>query len=290
MLFFNIRTKRNSCKKGFTLPELMVAMAITSLIGFLFIEIVQTITKTIKISRTPADAVQQAQYFFERLKIDLNQMPRRSDIGCYMASGVADSDRDFFRVISQVRGNGGDRGVSLVGYKLCEAEDCSMSLHRGVHGYNWSDSIFMSLDELGQPRDLCSLPTGSDLEDRDYEVLVPGVFRVALAYQCKNSGFISNAPPLYSLGTNQPSRLSIQRTNIASVIVGIAMLDQKKLELLTPEQKKLLISRFTEVPEGVTPLSHWNTNIEYLIGALSEGLAKEVVQSVRVFQQFYPLN
>ncbi|MES2308371.1 MAG: hypothetical protein V4507_05880 [Verrucomicrobiota bacterium] len=274
-------------RRCFTLVELLVATAITLAIVFLFVKMIETVRRTVKLSNQLMDATAKTRFIFDRMAMDFKEMPKRMDIDYCMTNNV--TGEDFMRIITRVKGPGGDRGVSLVGYKIEADEKGVYGLYRGIHGYHWKDVGFMGVNAQGFVPRLKSLLPELDLKQSDYELLASGIIKVAFAFQYKSDGKIYQRLPYYYEGTNYQASL-VQITNIGSIVVGMAVMDLKETALLTRDVSDKLASKFTEVPEGVTPLPQWNTNIEENFSAFAEGLPKPVAQSVRVYQRFYPLN
>lgn len=238
------------------------------------------------------DATMQARFVFNRLKFDFDKMPKRMDLGYHMSNSAPETD--CIRFVSTIPAYKGDRGVSLIGYRMAKDEEGYLTLCRGIHGYNWSDKGFMGLDLTGQPLNLLRLPTEISLQEKDYETLAPGVLRIALSFQTKNKGEFFTDPPTFSLGTNQ-AQLSLQMTNLASVIVTLAVIDPKKRTLLTPEQFEKLSSQFKIPSSGSTPcletpLTLWDRYLQEHFKELSAGIPKEIAQSILLYQRFYPME
>ncbi len=268
-------------EKSFTLVELLVAMAITSVLVFLFVQMIDLVSRSIKLSSQMMDSNAKARFVFDRMAMDFERMPKRLDMGYVMTNAAPGND--FFRFVSRLKGPGGDRTVSLVGYKLMKDAKGYYGLYRGVHGYNWEDLGFMGLNESGQPPDLLNLNPAIAIRNDDYDLLVPDLFRVTVAFQCKNDGKIYRDPPQFSDGT-------VQITNIASVVVGLAIMDSKTKGMMTLEQVDLLASKFVTPRDEVLPYQAWSTNLEKGFPQFMEGLPKPVAQSVHIYQNFYPLD
>ncbi len=284
--------KFNSIKKRreircFSLPELLIAIAITIGIAAIFGKIFDATSKTMRFGQQMIDSTAEARFVFERINTDLKNMICRSDTDYHMTN--AGTGTDFFRFISQIGGPNGDRNISLIGYKIAPDENGFPVLFRGVHGYNWENVGYMGLDENGLPPSLLQLPTELNLKSEEYELLSKSVFHVAVCFQYKSDGKIHQNLPFVGSGTNQFQKM-VQITNVASVIVGLAVIDVKSKEMLSLDQSLLLVSKFEDVPDGITPLSHWSTNLEYQFPKFAEGLPKIAAQSVRVYQRCYPLN
>lgn len=271
----------------FTLVEMMVSIAIALVLMVFLSTMVQMVEKTLRSNREFAATTSQARLIFNRLDYDLKKMPKRKDMGYTMTN--VDGETDFLRFVTQIQGPGGDRKVSLVGYRQMINADGVTELYRGIRGYQWEDVGFMGLNSSGLPPDLMRLPESLSLTDKDYDLLARGVLKVDLCFQYKNSGKLFRNPPNIFNGTNQvPGSVAI--TNISSIVVGLVLMDNKGLALMTPEISEALVSRFTSPPEGVMPFSHWSTNLYQKNGELEKSLSKPILQSIRVYQRFFPLD
>lgn len=271
----------------FTLPELMVVMTIGIMISYFFVKMIDTVRKTVSKSNQQVDMTAKTRFVFDRISNDLKNMPRRTDMDYYMSND--DAEDDFLRFISQVRGVDSDRELSLVGYKIQKNSKGILGIYRGVHGYQWSDVGFMGISTNGIVPNLMHLSKGLDLKEKDYELLADGVLKVGLAFQYKNDGKIYKKPPFFYVGTNN-TILHLQITNIASIVVGLVLVDLKKNPTLSEEVCEKLANKFTQPDDGVTPLPHWNTNYELNFSQFSKDLPKPIAESIQIYQRFFQLD
>ncbi|MES2308558.1 MAG: prepilin-type N-terminal cleavage/methylation domain-containing protein [Verrucomicrobiota bacterium] len=275
-------------RKSFSLTELMIAIAITSVLMFFFTQILGTVERTIKLSTQMIDSTSQARFVFDRIGLDLKSMPIRSDIDYHMTN--APMKEDFLRILSGIYGPEGNRPLSLIGYQIMTDENGIDGLYRGVRGYSWDTMGFMGFSSNQSAPSLLNLPEGLTLRDKDYEEIGSGIFRAEIAFQIKNTGKILRDPPFVTSTNRYSPARAIQITNIGSVIVTLATFDVKYKKMMNQELSDLLRSKFPIAPEGITPAAFWNTNLEYHFPEFAEGLPKPVAQSVRVFQRFYNIE
>ncbi len=274
-------------KHSFTLIELMFAMAISTAIVCILISIVGLIEKSMKRSSQIMTTSAKARFVFDRIGNDLKKMPQRTDIDYRMTNNV--TREDFLRFITQIKSPEADRNLSLVGYKIQSDTNGVFGIYRGVHGYHWSDIGFMGINAQGTVPNLMKLPSVLNLSDDEYELIMPGVLKVGLAFQYKNDGIIYRAPPFYPRGTNT-SITFLQITNISSIVLGMVVMDLKNERPLTEDISNQLANVFTGAPEGITPLPHWNTNLELQLSKHSDEIIKSFAKSIQIYQRFYPLE
>ncbi len=277
----------HSSLRSFTVVELLISVSIGILLSLLFLKTIDSTGQVIQRNRQSMSCAEEADFIFQRLKTDFQQMPKRLDIGYEMTN--AGFGTDFIRIISEVKGYGGERKVSLVGYRLVRDQNGLITLQRGSRGYGWEDSGFMGIDRSGAPIRLGTLPPSLGLEDKGYDLLSSSIFKVSLAFQIKNNGQYSNSPPTLRLGTNA-AYSSINITNIASIIVGVVAMDAKSTRLLTPEINERILEKFTEVPNGILPISHWGSNFNADFPEFKKDLPPEIARSVHIFQRIFPME
>ena len=145
----------NSYSRAFSLPEVMIAVAMTLLLFYLLAQSTDAIRKVIKLSRQNADSSLEVVRFFSRLQFDLENRPKRADIS-YLINNLdpiqkADQYPDTLRFMSEVKNTQENRRLSLVAYRLQKSSDGSYGVYRGVQGYGWQDIGFMGFDANGIP-------------------------------------------------------------------------------------------------------------------------------------------
>ena len=73
---------------AFTLAELLVGIAVLTLLTLLIARLVNSATTIITFSGKRMDADAQIRPLFDRMMIDFAQMVKRSDVQCYLKSPV----------------------------------------------------------------------------------------------------------------------------------------------------------------------------------------------------------
>lgn len=268
--------------RSFTLLELMLAMTVTMIIVGILIIILDVTTLAIKGSRRILDSNQHACFAFDRMRFDLKKIVLRKDVQPFFTNAAL--GEEGLRFLSTIKGPHSDRSVSLIGYRLVSDKTGFPSLERGIHGYGWDDTGFMGLDSQGKPTDLIRLPEPLNLQENDYETLIGGVLQWSIAFQYKSDGKIYKSPPLTSN--------LLESTNIASIIVGLALVDYKNTPPLNPEQYEALVSPFSHPPDGVTPQSHWQSNLTSTAfwQEIRNHVPQKISSSIHIYQRFFPIE
>jgi hypothetical protein len=80
--------------------------------------------------------------------------------------------------------------------------------------------------------------------------------------------------------------VDLTSTNLAAIVVGVAVLDVGSRKLLTDSQFSSLVARF-HIPGGstVTPVAYWQQNV--LTDAFYQNVPTKAYQAVKVYQRFY---
>lgn len=282
-------------QKSFSLLELMFAVAIIVLLVMMMMKILDMTTLAIKGSRRILDANHRACFALDRLNLDLKKMVLRNDVQPFFTNGPLGEDR--LRFLATIKAPEADRRVSLIAYRLLKDDRGLSSLQRGIRGYQWQDRGFMGLDEKGEPTDLMTLPQKINLREKDYEDLIEGVVQCAVCFQYKSDGKVHLYPPLAAIlpgSTNQfaSGNKFIQTTNIASIIVGLVLVDFKNTSEVSSENNQAFTSLFTLPPDGVTPQAHWQSNL--VSSAFTEKkeavLPGRIESSLRIYQRFFPIE
>jgi prepilin-type N-terminal cleavage/methylation domain-containing protein len=254
--------------QAFTLVEVLVAMAVLSLLVLIMVQVVSLTGQAININTRNLDAAGQARFVLDRIGIDLAARPHRSDLP--IAFTKNNSGSDCFRFYSRVASYTAQRGVTAVGYRIQTATPGRIyQLERGVVGLDWTMGT-TGLQFL--PQTLIS--ADADVADNaDYEVLGNGVFRLEFGYLLKN-GTLTEMP-------------QSDFTNVAGIVIAIGVLDNKSQQLLTAPSSQLLglSNALVKAGEGEDPLSAWTATINK--GLVVSGVPKPVLQNIHVYERAF---
>ncbi len=214
--------------RAFTLVELLLAMAVLTMIIGLLMQMLNGISVATNGSIAHMDADSQARMVFDRLADDLAALPNRSDVDFSFskkdggATGGANDELYFYSVVPGIFGSsvtGPQSLTTLIGYRVDST--AKYQLQRLAKGMLWDRNtagsaanslVFLTLSGTrgvfplsyapdsqstlqGNPS-WSAITTGSDA---DYSIFSPGVFRLEFCYYLKD-GTYSNKPVITSAG------------------------------------------------------------------------------------------
>jgi len=186
---------------GFTLLELLVAMAVLALIATLVVQWMGGVQKVTDWGQRRMDADAQALALFDRMALDIAQMVRRPDIDCFLKDNAnPQPGNDQIAFFSQVPGyypaTGSESPFSVVGYRVngsLQRFGCGLMLNTT----NPAAPMFHLPQKIAD-----HWPKATNLEEdaSHYEQVGPQVFRFEYYYVIKSR--------ILSDGAVLPARLS----------------------------------------------------------------------------------
>ncbi|WP_050030947.1 prepilin-type N-terminal cleavage/methylation domain-containing protein [Verrucomicrobium sp. BvORR034] len=278
--------------RGFSLLELLVAMAVLSLLVLLIVQVVNGALGSTNVSRKRIDADSEARRIFDRLTFDLAGMLNRPDVD-FLVRKKAGNDEIFFFAEAPARLAGADpaQPVSLVGYRVNEAEQCE----RLGQGLSWDAAapkgpVFLTFKDSARVEESTIEGAYAEvLEDVDqYHVVGEGVFRMEIDFLLKNR--VDNetkysSSPFYTGGTGPFVNQGEGMKDVQAIVVTLAVLDANSRVLAG--DMTAVVGKFPDTVEGATPGSSWQAVAE---NPDSLGLAIPVAGQVRIYQRIFPLN
>lgn len=248
--------------KAFTLLELLAAAAVLALLVLMLSQIVSSVSNAVGRNRKKLESSDYARQALDRMSLDFAARIVRPDLPADFAK-LAGSDS--FRFYSEVNGYDGKRQAALLGYRIQEgAGDRIHQLERGATGTDWEGSAVLPL----------ASPVLPDPVDADYEVLSDGIFRLEICYQKKADGKLTNVLPA-------------DPNEIGAVIVAVATLDPASRSILNEGQFLKLVQALPDNTEGEEPAQAWQKKLA--LPDFAPDLPPNVVQSINVFQRYFPL-
>jgi prepilin-type N-terminal cleavage/methylation domain-containing protein len=272
---------RSRLSRGFTLVELLVAIAVLAFIIIMIGQMVGGLSQAMTSNAKRLDATGQARLVFDRLGMDLAALPQRSDLGISFTKAptpaTSTNSSDSIAFYSTVTGYNGTRSLALVSYRIQQTTSGRLfQLERGAIGTNWTSSGFFQI-----PPPYPSLPTSNS----DYDVLAPGVFRLAYRFLLK-TGALSNTIPA---AAQSGSLVNNDLSQVSGIVVALAALDNNSRLLLTTPSSQLpaLAEAFTDGVATNEPVAAWNAALNQTGGLSIAGIPNQVVQNVCVYQRTF---
>ncbi|XHR31245.1 MAG: type II secretion system protein J [Chthoniobacteraceae bacterium] len=251
---------------AFTLIEALSAIVVFSLLILMLTQIIGISSQTIAFNAKKLDSVGQARLVMDRIAADLCARPRRSDLGMLFQKTHGNDSLLFY---SETNGYSGSRHLSLIEYRVQEnTAGRVFQLERGATGVSWN----------GTGQALVFLPTALPTPaPTDYEVLAPGVFRMEICFLLNPTS--SSSPGQLSNSANSDF------SNVAAIVVAIAVIDEKSRALLSHDQLGQLSAAFLDNTEGQYPITSWSTALNQTVFA--PGIPRQAIQGVHLYQRIF---
>jgi len=232
--------------------------------------------------RISADA--GARQALDRMAEDFSHAVVRPDLPFRIEKA---NGNDSIAFLANAEGYTTGRGLSVIGYKVE-----NNTLQRGAEAKLWVDTNpAAKLVAFTTLTNAAADPNYLTISPDNYELAASDVFRLEIAFLTANgtttntvgtnsvisSSYVASmAAPLRAGGTN----------NIRAVIIGIAAMDRRDSERLTPDDKAKLISCFPEAGSGqdIDILTSWNG---FLTNANMPPAARG---SIRIYQRYIVLQ
>lgn len=208
-------------RRGFTLVELMVAMAVLVIIGVLLGQIISATSRTTVLSNRNVDAAAQARIAFDRIQLDVAGWVKREDVDCILQNPPPNASppaplMQFFSSVTSfgITPKSNNRSMSLIAYEVCAHPDnadpsknarlclarAGMPIPWEARPYtlngssvNWGSAAFMGLKSNGLPVRMddpsslfpsALLPQSPSVSSPgDFDVLAAGVVRMVVGFQ-----------------------------------------------------------------------------------------------------------
>lgn len=304
---------------GFTLVELLVAMAVLALILVFVAQLMNSATQTTTARQKRMDADSQARTIFDKMAVDFSRMLRRADVD-YLAKGTAAPNsaagamtgNDFLAFYTAADGYYGTASapparnarnpVSLVGYFVAtDAQNRSqfVRLSKGLgweaKGSNWQDLAYLPVTvSLKWPslfnRDASQL---SGMADPDFQTIGDSVVRFEYTYLLKpaaaGSGPALSISPYATDAALNHTSVDFHR-DVAAIAVTLAIIDPTSRVIVSDYSKLTSESLFPDAAAGTTPDEGWIAKINSPAFATSASIPVGAASAVRVYQRYFYLD
>ncbi|HSI86480.1 MAG: type II secretion system protein J [Candidatus Methylacidiphilales bacterium] len=300
--------------RAFSMAEVLVAMAVLSLITLMVAQLVTSSGNLALGSRKRLDAESQARLVLSRIGDDLARMVQRSDADCLFATAPGNDAIYFYSEAPAAFGSGtgtADKSsVALVGYRIATApSDNENRLERLSKGLKWSGSasssaqsiVLVTTDASGMPVSASRMtnawagavgtsPSYRNGTDTTYQLLADGVIRLEVAFLTTN-GTVTQDPQ----GTGSGATTSLGK--VSAIIVTIAVLDetsQKYVDKTKLTQIAAALSDPTQADFSSSPpllvAKKWQNQLNSGTFATTTGIPTSVAAQIRVYQRIFPLS
>lgn len=296
---------------GFTLVELLVSMAVLTLLIVLVSQLFTSATKVTTAGNKHMDADGQARNLLDRMAVDFAQMVKRSDVDYLFKQpankmeGVGTGMNDQMAFYSEVSGysSGSPSPVSLVAYRVNSDSTATTYLQcermgKGLlwNGVNATDTpvVFLPIP-LASPLPAplpspmpASAPTpawpqaGNMTADPDYEPLGPQVFRMEY-YYVLNDGTLSDTPWNTTTGSTSINGFR----DVASIVMTIAVIDPKSRVLVSDAQ---LVTLAGQMKDFANTMKAGDLDKQWLEATTASALPPPSASSIRIYHRSFSIT
>jgi prepilin-type N-terminal cleavage/methylation domain-containing protein len=280
-------------QRGFTLVEMLVAIAVLTLLVLLITRLVNSAALLTTLATKRMDVESDARPLFDRMGVDFAQMVKRSDVSYYLKN-QADTEpgNDQLAFYSTVAGyypsSSKQSPFSLISYRVNSDSSATTynKLERMGKGLIWNGTspsfipILFNAPSATAPtttiNNMWPAATSTSTADSDYEPIAPQVFRLEY-YYLLNDGTLSVGP--WSSGT------TIDIKNVAAIAVAIATIDSRSKVLLTNAQIATIATSLVDYDQSMGPgqlLSQWQSTLDS-----TTGLPRPAISNIRLYERYF---
>lgn len=259
---------------GFTLIEMLVAVAILAMLVVLVAQMVGSVASGTAASGKHISADDEARLVFDRMAGDFSGMITRPDVNPLWVPKVGNDEIYFYSEAPAAYASTGTVSqVALIGYRVT-----TNGLERLGQGQSWDELLFTN----------GSVST-SGVIAANYSAIAPSVFRMEHTLLMKpgsvNNNGTTNGANYYS----QTNNLGKSMQDVAGVVVVLGILDQASQKIVKSGvmTDSALLTQFLDSTSTGVPVGSWITNARTMSVT---GLPAAARAQIRVYQRYFPLN
>ena len=271
-------------QNGFTLAELLVSIAVLTLIVLLTSKMVNSAANAITLGTKRLDVESQLRPVLDRMGLDFAKMVRRPDVDYYVKGPLdpeAGNDRIAFfcNTPGYYPTTGSQSPFSLVSYRI-NSDSNSLSynqMERMGKGLLWSGVSSTPGMIFGIQAIFNNWPnaTSSTATDADFELIGPQIFRFEYFYILKTG-----------VASDQPGANGLK--DVAAISVLVAAIDQKSRVLLSDSQVQDIVAGLVDFNPGMKAsdlATSWQASLNATASA-----PRTAVSAIRVYQRYFPVT
>jgi prepilin-type N-terminal cleavage/methylation domain-containing protein len=275
---------RRGSLKGFTLAELLVSVAVLSLLVISVQQLVRGAMSLASNGTKHLDADAEARLVINRMAIDFTNVIKRTDVDYYFQKNAGNDQAAFYSLVSGYYPDGVDPSpgvvtpkspLCVVGYRIRNNKLERLSKALIWNGVTKSTTGVSTL--AADTRPMVFLPqtlTGTwtniagSGNDPDYQVIGSQVYRFEFTF-------------LLNDGTIADNHADLGLQDISAIIGTIAVLDGKSRAMVTDMAGAA--AKLPDPPANKTPLSVWEEQLQ--TGDL--GVPTTAAAQVRFYQRYF---
>lgn len=287
---------------GFTLVEMLVAIAILALVVVLVSNMLDSVTKVTTVSTKRMESDAQERQLLDRMAVDFAQMVKRKDVSYYVkTAGTLQAGNDLIAFFSTIPGYypspSFQSPISLVAYRV----NSGKRMERLGNGLVWNGvSVSPTLAPVAfLPLTIAATwPTAvngsedpNDPVVKNFEALGSQVFRFEYYYLLKPDPATGVARG-FSNGALWATTDTFNVGDVAAIVVAIAVLDSASRSLLTNPQLATLTGPLLLKEAGswgsITSgqlLSQWQTALDGVTD-----MPRAAISGIRLYERYFYLS
>ena len=296
-------------RDAFTLVEILVSLAILSLIVVMVAQILSGSSLAISQNTKLMSAVDAAQGVFQQIDMDVSNMLLRDDVDYSFVKATAGSSgnpagNDSLAFYSNSSGlsstgvpaTGSPRPLSIVAYQVAQNSTSNLlELDYGAQQIDWASggsepfTVTSATQLLTTPN---TLPTVAN-----FTLLAPEVIRMEICFQLIADPITTDSPAQL-ITSVPPVKLSTGISairNLAGIFVGIVVIDPKSRVLLPTGVDLKVAKLFPDSGSGTKGanqdvLSLWTPIVNKTATIEGAGVPAQAVGGIHVYQAYFPLS
>ena len=279
-------------QQGFTLLELLAAMAILTLVLIFFTEVIRNVSNVTGTGRQRLDVDASARIALDVMADDLAKQVKRRDVDFLVSKNVGNDEFYFYSEAPALSGSGSADTAAPIGYKVTTGTSGTRGLQRIGEGLLLTTGSGVASYPSRLRDYISSIPSTA------IQPLCKEVIRMEVEFMKNDGTFLAALPtrsdsgePAYSYVTASGTLGQIAANqvpdwgNIRAMVVTIVCIDREKQALLSESDLENITNTFVDAANGATSsiASAWSTVAETTHFPKIGG-------AVRVYRRFFPIN
>ncbi|MEI6494218.1 MAG: prepilin-type N-terminal cleavage/methylation domain-containing protein [Verrucomicrobiota bacterium] len=267
------RPKTSNPPDGFSILELLVAIAVLTILVVLVAQMLGSASSVTSGSRKRMAADEEARMVFDRMSADIARMVKRDDVDSLFLSKAGNDEMYFYSEAPAIYANAASNSpVALVGYRVE-----SNSLVRVSEGKNWDDITFLTVGTNGTTNAASRISTNSAVA----QVIGPSVFRMEYTFLMKpgttNVSGGTNSANTYS----QTNVAGMGFKDVSAVVVSLAVLDESSRKIVDTNALGTIAGNMSDATTGPSS-TNWSATVTSLPGPARA--------ATRIYQRYIPVT
>jgi prepilin-type N-terminal cleavage/methylation domain-containing protein len=265
----------NTPPNGFSILELLVAVAVLSIVVVLMAQMLGSASTMISGSSKRMAADEEARLVFDRMAADFSRMVKREDVDSMFVGKVGNDEMFFYTDSPAIYASTTNNSpVAVVGYRVE-----SNSLVRLSEGKNWDDLMFLTIGTTGSTNTNSWIVNHTNSVNRS--TIGPSVFRMEYTFLMKpgstNVLGATNTTNTYSQANVDGMGLK----DVSAIVVTLGVLDETSRKIVDSTTLSNVAAGFQDATAGPVA-TNWSATLP--------GLSGPARSATRIYQRYIPVN